>query len=151
MEKKQREDILHDLDLVEILEQIHEGFAICNADGKMLYITENMEKMFHTEAENVIGKVNDEIGIVKPAVSDRVIVEKRKISTRQENRFGEEFFITGVPIFDSKQQLKYVVTYNSWEASNDLELEENYHRLQQNNTRILNEINLLNNARKFDY
>ena len=98
MDKQHRQELLQDLDLVAIFEQIHEGFAICDADGKMLYITENMEKMFHTTVENVIGKVNDEIGIVKPAVSDRVIAEKRKISTRQENRFGEEFFITGVPI-----------------------------------------------------
>lgn len=151
MDKQHRQELLQNLDLVAIFEQIHEGFAICDADGKMLYITENMEKMFHTTVENVIGKVNDEIGISKPAVTDRVIEEKRKISTRQENRFGEEFFITGVPIFDGRGEVKYVVSYNSWEVTNGYELAENYKRLQRNNTRILNEITMLNYTHNFDY
>ncbi len=145
MNKTERNEILKKLDLADILENMHEGLGICDATGRMLYVTESYEKLFGTKAEDVIGKYNSEIEMAKPAVSDLVLEDGQRVVTRQENRFGEEFFVTGTPIRNSEGKICYVVAYNSLEIKTIHELEENYEKLKQNTRRILQTVSLVKN------
>ncbi len=145
MNKKERNEILRKLDMAEILEHMHEGLGICDASGKMLYVTESYEKLFGARAEDVIGKYNYEIEMAKPAISDLVIEEAQRVVSKQENRFGDEFFVTGTPVLDADGRICYVVSYNSLEITTIHELEENYEKLKRNTRRILRTVNLVKN------
>ena len=151
MNKSERNQILRELDMADILENLHDGLGICDASGKMLYVTENYEKMFGARAEEVIGKNNSEIEMAKPAISDLVLEEGKRVVTKQENRFGDEFFVTGMPIRNETGKIEYVVTYNSLEITTIHELEENYRKLQQNTRRILQTVNQVKNEELHTY
>lgn len=151
MDKQQRKKILNNIDIVEVLNQIHAGLSICNEKGEMLYVTESYERIYGKTTEDIIGKKNGEILTTKNAISESVIAGGKKIVTKQENIYGDEMFVTGVPVYGKDKKIKYAVVYNSWEINDEDELMQKYIRLQDENSKLRTEIDFINAANHQSY
>lgn len=104
MTKSERKKLLNKLDFDDIINQLHYGLSICNDKGEMLYVSESYEKIYNIRIEDIIGKSNSDVMATKKPVSDVVLEMGKKITTKQENQYGDEMFVTGVPIFDTRER-----------------------------------------------
>lgn len=95
---------MNKLDFDDIINQLHYGLSICNDKGEMLYVSESYEKIYNIRIEDIIGKSNSDVMATKKPVSDVVLEMGKKITTKQENQYGDEMFVTGVPIFDTRER-----------------------------------------------
>lgn len=151
MKKNERKKLLDNIDMEDIINQIHYGLSICNNKGEMLYVSESYEKIYNIKIDDIIGRTNRDTMITKNPVSDAVLEMGKKITTKQENRYGTEMFVTGVPIFSEAGQVKYVVAFNSWEINDDNELLHKYEFLQNENSRLQKEISFMSTVARNSY
>lgn len=136
-----------------ILEVIRGGVSITDAEDKFIYINKSCQEMFGVSWDEVVGKRGKELEsrrIFCPEISSKAIEKGEKITARQCNRFGDEYLITAIPIFDEKHQITHVITYTGWDMVSMSELEEKYHELELYNRRIKQEVLTLRSSQIHD-
>lgn len=136
-----------------ILEAIRSGVSITDAEDRFLYINKSCQEMFGVTYEDVIGKKGSELEeekIFYPEISSKAIAQKQRITEKQYNRFGDEYLVTAIPVFDGDKNLMYVIAYSSWDLVSVAELEEKYRELEMYNHRMRGEILTLRYNNEYD-
>ncbi len=119
-------------DALRIFELVHDIMTITDGQGIVLYVSPSWEKRNKLAADKIIGKhisnlERDEI--ISPSATLKVLEEKSKVTILQHDNNGQKILCTGVPVFNECNEIQWVVSYDSWDITNYIELKEHYERL----------------------
>lgn len=129
--------------LGDILSELHEGVTIADENGIFVYASPSCRETFHVDPQQIIGrsaKLAEENGIFSPCITVQVLEQQKKLRSVQRNREGKELLVTGVPLFDDKQQMMGVICYSSWNITDYEDLKTNYEQLKQDNLQLKQEL-----------
>ena len=113
-----------------------------NGRGILLNVSASCEKNFGFDARDYIGKPIELLvqkGIFSPCITLMVLEQGKKVTGRQPNKQGIQLFVTGIPIYDEKGAIVYVVSFSSWDIQSMEELEEKYLRIKRDLCRCSSE------------
>ncbi|WP_070886140.1 sigma-54 interaction domain-containing protein [Pseudomonas argentinensis] len=97
----------------ELLDALHDGVYITDADGITLKVNGAYERLTGLRSEDVVGQHMQalvEQGVISQSVSLRVLKEGRALSLMQSVSQGKRLLVSGTPILDSAGQVRYVVS-----------------------------------------
>jgi PAS domain S-box-containing protein len=95
-----------------IMAHSRDGLFVVDKTGKVVMVNRATEKMFDFKAGDILGRnVKDLVteGFYNPSVSLIVIRKKAAVSLIQTTRHGKRILSTGIPIFDDRGNIKYVL------------------------------------------
>ena len=95
-----------------IMDHSKDGLFVVDKNGVVVMVNRATEDMFRFKTAEVLGKnVRDLVkaGFYEPSVSLLVLRQKTIISLIQTTRHQKKILSTGVPIFDSAGQIKFVM------------------------------------------
>lgn len=107
---------------------------VCDSEGIVVRVTDTYGSHFGVSAEYVLGKSVYDLekeGVFTPSITALVIKTKKKITRTQINYIGKTVLTTGVPIFNNDGDIKYIVCFNSLDASQINNIKKKYNELQQ--------------------
>lgn len=99
-------------ELTVLLDSIHDGIWVINADGITLRVNKAMERIAGLRAEEVIGKhVTEPMhkGRFETCVTLRALIEKRSVTMFDDYANGKRCLNTSTPIFDEKGNVWRVI------------------------------------------
>jgi PAS domain S-box-containing protein len=107
-----------DLDFREVVNNLVDGVLVTNGDGKILFVNPSYCSHLGIEPEDVLGRNVFEIAneglLFRHSVSADVIRSRRRISgagyMRTVNGRRVNGYATGLPVFDSNGELRFVVS-----------------------------------------
>lgn len=108
--------------------------TITDGRGVVLQISDSYEEHYGVSREEIIGKTVYELEenrIFNPSVTAVVIKERKKVTLLQTNRRNESVLTTGIPVFDDRGEMEYVVSFNSIDIANVTGLQDKYNRLKE--------------------
>lgn len=97
----------------ELLDALHDGVYITDADGITLKVNSAYERLTGLRSEDVVGQHMQalvEQGVISQSVSLRVLKEGRALSLMQSVSQGKRLLVSGTPIFNAEGQVRYVVS-----------------------------------------
>ncbi|OLU26116.1 sigma-54-dependent Fis family transcriptional regulator [Pseudomonas sp. PA27(2017)] len=97
----------------ELLDALHDGVYITDADGITLKVNGAYERLTGLRSEDVVGQHMQalvERGVISQSVSLRVLKEGRALSLMQSVSQGKRLLVSGTPILDSAGRVRYVVS-----------------------------------------
>ncbi|MCW2294442.1 PAS domain S-box-containing protein [Pseudomonas sp. BIGb0408] len=97
----------------ELLDALHDGVYITDADGITLKVNSAYERLTGLRSEDVVGQHMQalvEQGVISQSVSLRVLKEGRALSLMQSVSQGKRLLVSGTPIFTAEGQVRYVVS-----------------------------------------
>jgi len=110
--KKKRSYQEVSIELDTIVNSSHDGFWICDGQGKIVRINPVSEQLNGVEAKKYIGKSMQELvdkEIVDRSVTLKVLKTQKKETIIQHTRHGKKLLLTATPVFDKEGQLFRVV------------------------------------------
>lgn len=124
----------------DIVENLSYEIFVCNEKGIVLYLNPASQLLTGRLEENVLGRhIGDLIadGTISNSVTLKVLEEKKPCKLIQKVNNGNDLLIVGIPIFDTKNEIKYVVStaqdIAELSSINNSILKENYnlqHKLE---------------------
>jgi len=117
--------------------------TITDDKGIIIKVSDSYEGHFDIRKEDIIGRSIYDIekaGVFSPSVTAIVLAEKKKITILQKNSRGDTTMVTGVPIFNEKGDLQYVVSFNSIDIAGISTFQEKYEKLNEFMDRYYDEI-----------
>jgi len=100
------------IELDTIINSSHDGFWICDGQGKVIKINPASEQLTGIRAEKFIGKFMQELvdkGLIDRSVTLKVLKSQKKETIIQHTKYGKNLLLTATPIFDKEGQLFRVV------------------------------------------
>ena len=97
----------------ELLDALHDGVYITDADGITLKVNGAYERLTGLRSEDVVGQHMQalvEQGVISQSVSLRVLKEGRALSLMQSVSQGKRLLVSGTPILDAAGRVRYVVS-----------------------------------------
>ncbi|KJS71168.1 MAG: histidine kinase [Comamonadaceae bacterium BICA1-1] len=97
----------------ELLDALHDGVYITDADGITLKVNRAYERLTGLRSEDVVGRHMQalvEQGVISQSVSLRVLKEGRALSMMQSVSQGKRLLVSGTPIFAADGRVRYVVS-----------------------------------------
>ncbi|MCQ4318732.1 sigma-54 interaction domain-containing protein [Stutzerimonas stutzeri] len=97
----------------ELLDALHDGVYITDADGITLKVNSAYERLTGLRCEDVVGQHMQalvEQGMISQSVSLRVLKEGKALSLMQSVSQGKRLLVSGTPIFAADGQVRYVVS-----------------------------------------
>lgn len=97
----------------ELLDALHDGVYITDADGITLKVNSAYERLTGLRSEDVVGQHMQalvEQGVISQSVSLRVLKEGRASSLMQSVSQGKRLLVSGTPIFTAEGRVRYVVS-----------------------------------------
>lgn len=97
----------------ELLDALHDGVYITDADGITLKVNGAYERLTGLRSEDVVGQHMQalvEQGVISQSVSLRVLKEGRALSLMQSVSQGKRLLVSGTPILDTACRVRYVVS-----------------------------------------
>lgn len=122
---------------------------VCDHKGTVLYMNPASQFLTGRLKENIIGREISELvkdGTISKSVTTRVLKEKKICKIIQRVSNGKDLLIVGTPIFDEKDEIKYVLTT----AQDVAELNSINNNLLQENMDLQNQMRVLSSLKK-DY
>jgi PAS domain S-box-containing protein len=95
-----------------IMTHSKDGLFVVDQDGVVVMVNQATEDMFEFKKNDVLGRnVRDLVkeGFYEPSVSLQVIRQKKVISLIQTTRYQKKILSTGMPIFDEKGRVRFVL------------------------------------------
>ncbi|SMC60940.1 PAS domain S-box-containing protein [Desulfocicer vacuolatum DSM 3385] len=95
-----------------IMAHSRDGLFVVDRSGTVVMVNRATEMMFDFKAADILGRnVRNLVteGFYNPSVSLIVIRKKTAVSLIQTTRHGKKILSTGIPIFDDKKNIKYVL------------------------------------------
>jgi transcriptional regulator with PAS, ATPase and Fis domain len=112
-----------------------DDMMLCDADGKILRVSETYERNFGFAHNSIVGKSAFDLeadGTFSPCISAEVIRQRRKITTTQTiNHTHKNVMTVGIPLFDDAGELKYAVCFNTVSMEQINTIEKKYRKLQE--------------------
>lgn len=97
----------------ELLDALHDGVYITDADGITLKVNGAYERLTGLRSEDVVGQHMQalvEQGVISQSVSLRVLKEGKALSLMQSVSQGKRLLVSGTPILDAAGHVRYVVS-----------------------------------------
>lgn len=97
----------------ELLDALHDGVYITDADGITLKVNSAYERLTGLRSEDVVGQHMQalvEQGVISQSVSLRVLKEGKALSLMQSVSQGKRLLVSGTPIFAEDGHVRYVVS-----------------------------------------
>ena len=129
----------------EILDSMSDDLLISDGAGKVLKVNRSFEKLYNLSSEEALGRTVYELeeeGYFRPSIIAKVIQSGEKTTMAQKNQSDRDIIVTASPIFDSKGNVKFVVSF-SRDITEMVQLEKKYSRLQNTVARYSAEIKAL--------
>lgn len=139
-------------ELEAIIESSYDVIYITDKNGVTLKTNSAIERITGIPKEYYIGKSVDALmkrGILKSSVTQKVIEQKRSVSTVQYNYSGKETLITGNPVINDDGEIEKVVT-NIRDLSELNELQTALKKANELNNSYKKEIERLKGVTKRD-
>ena len=117
---------------------------LSDAEGVILWVSENYEKNFGFAHGSIVGKSAFDLeqdGTFDPCITAEVLRQKKKITTTQTiNRVHKNVMTVGIPLFDKAGALKYAVCFNTVSMEQINVIQQNYRNLQNSLQQYTQEI-----------
>lgn len=97
----------------ELIDALHDGLYITDANGFTLKVNSAYERLTGLRSEDVVGQHMQalvEQGVISQSVSLRVLKEGKALSLMQSVSQGKRLLVSGTPIFSSEGKVRYVVS-----------------------------------------
>lgn len=111
-----------------------DDMMLSDASGIILQVSETYEQNFDFTHNSIVGKSAFDLeadGTFSPCITAEVIRQKRKITATQTiNHTHKNVMTVGIPLFDSRGELKYAVCFNTVSLEQINTIQRNYRRLQ---------------------
>ena len=111
-----------------------DDMMLSDAEGVILWVSENYEKNFGFAHGSIVGKSAFDLeqdGTFDPCITAEVLRQKKKITTTQTiNRVHKNVMTVGIPLFDKAGALKYAVCFNTVSMEQINAIHQNYRHLQ---------------------
>ena len=127
-------------DLFSVIESMHDNVVIVNKDGVITWVSSCFEHTYDIHKDEVVGRTTFEMeseGLFCPSVASLVLKGKQTVTVVEDNLQGARNIVTGVPIYDAKGDVEWVISYTV-DARYFLKLNNEYEKL--NDTLNGNEI-----------
>ncbi len=98
-----------------VIDSCYDGLWICDREGNVLRINKASERISGIQAREVVGKnMRDLIqeGLYDRSVTFDVLEKKTTVTLIQEVKGGKRALVTGIPVFDERGEIQFVVTTN---------------------------------------
>ena len=99
-------------ELEQIFEAMADGVWVCDSTPTLLWVNSACEDLNNIKREDVCGKTVDELlskGNFDTDVTHRVLREKKAVAIIQRVKSKRTLLVNGIPIFDDRGSIKYVV------------------------------------------
>ena len=121
-----------------------DDMMLSDAEGVILWVSENYEKNFGFAHGSIVGKSAFDLeqdGTLDPCITAEVLRQKKKITTTQTiNRVHKNVMTVGIPLFDKAGALKYAVCFNTVSMEQINVIQQNYRNLQNSLQQYTQEI-----------
>ena len=121
-----------------------DDMMLSDAEGVILWVSENYEKNFGFAHGSIVGKSAFDLeqdGTFNPCITAEVLRQKKKITTTQTiNRVHKNVMTVGIPLFDKAGALKYAVCFNTVSMEQINTIQQNYRHLQDSLQQYTQEI-----------
>ena len=121
-----------------------DDMMLSDAEGVILWVSENYEKNFGFAHGSIVGKSAFDLeqdGTFDPCITAEVLRQKKKITTTQTiNRVHKNVMTVGIPLFDKAGALKYAVCFNTVSMEQINVIQQNYRNLQNSLQQYTQEI-----------
>ena len=121
-----------------------DDMMLSDAEGVILWVSENYEKNFGFAHGSIVGKSAFDLeqdGTFNPCITAEVLRHKKKITTTQTiNRVHKNVMTVGIPLFDKAGALKYAVCFNTVSMEQINVIQQNYRNLQNSLQQYTQEI-----------
>ena len=121
-----------------------DDMMLSDAEGVILWVSENYEKNFGFAHGSIVGKSAFDLeqdGTFDPCITAEVLRQKKKITTTQTiNRVHKNVMTVGIPLFDKAGELKYAVCFNTVSMEQINVIQQNYRNLQNSLQQYTQEI-----------
>lgn len=90
------------------------NITITNGAGEILYFNPKHWTVYGVKQEDCLGKTVYELeakGVFNPSITALVIKKKQQVELMQQTLTGKTIMTTAYPIFDSNNQIQFVVSY----------------------------------------
>lgn len=117
---------------VSFLDSLLDDILIVDGKGVVIHACPTFEEFWGVKPEELVGKTIYELEKQKvyyPSASAVVLETKRKVTIVQQNRRGEKYLVTAVPVFDQKNKIKKIVSYTQ-DIKDFAELQKQYRKLK---------------------
>ena len=121
-----------------------DDMMLSDAEGVILWVSENYEKNFGFAHGSIVGKSAFDLEqdvTFNPCITAEVLRQKKKITTTQTiNRVHKNVMTVGIPLFDKAGALKYAVCFNTVSMEQINVIQQNYRNLQNSLQQYTQEI-----------
>ena len=136
----------------EILDSMSDDLLISDGAGKVLKVNRSFEMLYNLSSEEALGRTVYELeeeGYFRPSIIAKVIQSGEKTTMAQKNQSDRDIIVTASPIFDSRGNVKFVVSF-SRDITEMVQLEKKYSRLQNKVAKYSAEIKALRKENSAD-
>ena len=126
----------------EIIDSHDEDIIITTREGKIIKVTQISGEHYGMTPQELLGKSVLELeiqGIFSPAITPKVVEEKKKIVTVQTTPSGKKVLITGIPLFNERREVEFVISY-SYELSELIVMKEYLQDLETEMSKVKEEL-----------
>ncbi|MEW6264814.1 MAG: sigma 54-interacting transcriptional regulator [Thermodesulfobacteriota bacterium] len=98
-----------------VIDSCYDGLWICDHEGNVLRINKASERISGVQAQEVVGKnMRDLIqeGLYDRSVTFEVLEKKTAVTLIQKVKGSKRALVTGIPVFDERGDIQFVVTTN---------------------------------------
>lgn len=100
-------------DLMRILDNSFDEIFVVNDKGVVIYVNNDAcERHYGIKPSEVIGKTVPYLvsqGYYSPALAPVILQEKKRVTMKQETRFGKKLLVTCTPVFKNNGEIDFIV------------------------------------------
>ena len=131
----------------EIIDTYDEDIIVTTREGRIIKVSLLSGEPYGVAPEELLGKSVYELeaeGIFSPAITPLVLEKKKKVVLRQNTPSGRKVLITGIPLFNDKGEVEFVVSY-SYDMSQLMVMKEYLGNLESEMSKVKGELTHLRN------
>ncbi|KGT72691.1 RNA polymerase subunit sigma-54, partial [Bradyrhizobium japonicum] len=130
-----------------ILQSLKDDLLVTNTDGIIVRASKKTGQIYDVDSKDLIGKSVYDLekeGLFTPIVTPMVIKERKKITLVQTTDRRKKLLVTGIPVFNPKGELVYIVSY-SHEVTELINMQNYLQVLEEDIERVKSELDILRN------
>lgn len=131
----------------EIIDNYDEDIIVTTQEGRIIKVSPHSGEPYGVAPEDLLGKSIYDLeaaGIFSPAITPLVMEQKKKVVLRQDTPSGKKVLVTGIPLFNDKGEVDFVVSY-SYDVSQLLVMKEYLETLESEMSKVKSELAHLRN------
>ncbi|WP_298825666.1 sigma 54-interacting transcriptional regulator [uncultured Planococcus sp.] len=126
----------------EIIDTYDEDIIVTTKEGRIIKASTLSGETYGVAPEELLGKSVYDLeaaGIFSPAITPLVLRKKKKVVLRQDTPSGRKVLITGIPLFNDRGDVEFVVSY-SYDMSQLMVMKEYLENLESEMSKVKGEL-----------